>query len=71
MLVLGIQQSDSDTHISNKYTLYVHNIFFFRFFSLIGYYKVLSIVLGYTVGPCWLPVLFYFIFGYIAWLMGS
>ena len=28
--------------------------FFFRCFSLIGYYKILS----YTVGPCWLSILY-------------
>ena len=33
MLVLGVQQSDSVIHI-----------FFFRFFSHVGYYRILSIV---------------------------
>ena len=37
VLVLGMQRSDSD--------IYVCVIFFFRFFSLAGYYKILSIIL--------------------------
>ena len=37
VLVSGVQQSDSVIHM---YT----NLFFFRFFSIIGYYKILDIV---------------------------
>ena len=37
VLVSGVQQSDSVIYI------YIY-IFFFRFFSLIGYYKILTIV---------------------------
>ena len=37
MLVSGVQHSDSVIYIS----IYIS---FFRFFSLIGYYKILSIV---------------------------
>ena len=40
VLVLGVQQSDS--------VLHTYMSMFFRFFSLIGYYRLLSIV------PCWL-----------------
>ena len=36
--VSGLQQSDSDTY---KYTY----IYFFRFFSIIGYHKILNIIL--------------------------
>ena len=32
--------------------------FFFRFFSHVGYYRVLSRVPWYTVGPCWLSILY-------------
>ena len=39
MLVSGVQQSDSDS-----YTYIYIYIFFSRFFSLIHYYKILSIV---------------------------
>ena len=46
MLVSGVQQSDSFIY---KYNIYVFvsmyiNIFFFRFFSIIVYYKILNIV---------------------------
>ena len=40
MLVSGIQKSDSVIHI--HIDIY---IFFFRFFSIIGYYKILNKVL--------------------------
>ena len=39
VLVSGIQQNDSVIHIY----MYIY-IFFFRFFSIIGYYKILNIV---------------------------
>ena len=39
VLISGIQQSDSVIHTY----IYIY-IFFFRFFSIIGYYKILSIV---------------------------
>ena len=45
MTVSGVQQSGS------VMLLYVY-IFFFIFFFVIGYYKILSISLCYTVGPC-------------------
>ena len=42
-----------------SYTYICVYIFPFRFFSIIGYYKILNIVsLCYTVGPCWLSVLY-------------
>ena len=48
VLVSGVQHSDSD--------IYIHiHMFFFRLFSLLGYYKILNteyISLCYTVGPC-------------------
>ena len=49
MLVSSVQQSDS-----------VIYIFFFRFFSFIGYNKILSIVLCtiYIAGPCCLSILY-------------
>lgn len=32
-----------------------YHTFFFRFFSILSYYKVISIIpFYYTVGPCWL-----------------
>ena len=37
--------------------MYIY-LFFFRFFSIIVYYKILSIVLCSTVGPCCLPILY-------------
>ena len=40
VLVSGVQQSDS--------ILYMY---FFRLFSIMGYYKILNIVPGYTVNP--------------------
>ena len=43
MLVSGVQQSGSNIYI-----------FFFRFFSIIGYYKVFNISLCYTVGLCFI-----------------
>ena len=38
--------------------IYIYS-FFFRFFSLTGYHRILSRVssLGYMGGPCWLPIL--------------
>ena len=48
VFVSGVQQSDS---------VYIY-IFSFRFFSLLDYYKILSIVLCYTVGPCWLSIFY-------------
>ena len=56
VLVLGIQQSDS--------VIYWHISIFFRFFSHIGYYRILSWVpCGIAgpcaiVGPCWLSILY-------------
>ena len=41
MLVSGVQQSDSVICISIYLSIY---LFFFRFFSIIGYYKILNIV---------------------------
>ena len=50
VLVSGVQQSDS--------VMYTY-LFFFRFLSITGYYKISSIVPGAnTVGPCWLPILY-------------
>ena len=37
VLISGVQQSESAIHLS----LYIY-IFFFRFFSIIGYYTILS-----------------------------
>ena len=42
VLVSGVQQSDSIIH------LYMYILFFFTFSSIIGYYKILSIVLCAT-----------------------
>ena len=39
----GVQQSASD--ITHTHTHTHTHMFFFRFFSLIGYYKILTIVL--------------------------
>ena len=46
VLVLGVQQSDSDIyiHIYMAMNIYIY-ILFFRFFSIIGYYKILNTVL--------------------------
>ena len=42
VFVSGVKQSDSVIHI------YVHiYILFFRFFSIIGYYKILNITVEY------------------------
>ena len=54
MLVSSLQQRDSVIHI--------HNIFFFRFFSLIDYHNILSLV------PCailWVLVVYDFIYSSI------
>ena len=51
VLASGVQHSDSITHT---------HIFFFTFFSLINYYKLLSRVpLYYTVSPRWLAYFIY------------
>ena len=50
-LVPGIQFSDSDTHTHTHTYIYISRkrerekqLFFYRFFSHIGYYRILSIV---------------------------
>ena len=43
VLVSGVQENDSVIHIY---------IFFFRFFSAIGYYKILNTLIVPCVGPC-------------------
>ena len=51
--------------------LYIHMyLFFFKFFSYLGYYRILSSISCaiYTVGPCWLSILFYFIFNIATFL---
>ena len=58
MLVSGVQQSDSVTHIHIYMYIY---IFFFRFFYLIGYYKILRAVpcaLCYTARLFGLSILY-------------
>ena len=55
----GVQQSESviciHTHIYTH--THTHTRLFFRFFSFIGYYKLLSSLCS-TVGPCWLSILY-------------
>ena len=43
VLVSGVQQSNSVMHI--YIYIYTHTYIYFRFFSLIGYYKILSVVI--------------------------
>ena len=50
MLVSAIQQSDS--------VLPVHISVFLRFFSHIHYFRILNRFPCYTVGPCWLSILY-------------
>ena len=40
----------------NQLHMYLY-LFFFRFFSLIDYYKILNLVPCTIVGPCCLPIL--------------
>ena len=57
LLVSGVQQSDSVFYIY----IYIYRficIFSFRFFSHLDYYKILSIILCYTVGLCWLSIFY-------------
>ena len=58
MLVSGVQESDSALYIC----MYVYNIyispFIFRFFSHIGYYRIMSTIPCATVSPCWLSILY-------------
>ena len=41
----------------NQLHMYLY-LFFFRFFSLIDYYKILNLVPCTIVGPCCLPILY-------------
>ena len=51
VLVVGVQQRDSLVHIYVSLLL--------KIFSRLGYYRVLNRVLPcYTVGPCWLSVVY-------------
>ena len=60
MLVSAVQQSGSNFYICVYIYMCVYIcIFFFRFFSIIDYYKILNIApYCYTVGPCSLSVLY-------------
>ena len=70
MLVSGVQQSDSYIHIYlhgiyiHIHTLHIHtytytyNAFFFIFFSIIGYYKIVNIML-------YIRALLFFYFTYV------
>ena len=52
VLVSGVRQSDCYMYVFIQ-------LFFFRFFSIIDYYKILSISQYLTiVGPCWLSILY-------------
>lgn len=51
----GIWSSTDLPHcVSFKCDSVIHVYSFFSFFSLIGFYKILSIVPWYTIGFCWL-----------------
>ena len=61
LLVSGVQQSDSDIYIYTHTYIYTHiltYIFFFRFFSLIDYKKILSVVSVLYSRSCWLSILY-------------
>ena len=63
MLVSGVRPSNSVVCVCVCVYKYIIPIFFFRFFSIIGYYKILSI------GPSFPLLNFFYYFLIEVWLM--